>query len=50
MGRETDSVTSAEQSSDRRTEICLKGKATLFLEFLGFSGAFSKRVIKRTHQ
>lgn len=47
-GKEADSVTSAEQSSNRRPEICLEGKATLFLEFLALGGTFSKRVNKRT--
>ena len=31
---EADGVTSAEQSSNMRCEICLEGKATLFVEFL----------------
>lgn len=45
-GREADSVTSAEQSSDMRPEIGLESKATLFVEFLALSGTFSKRVNK----
>lgn len=35
---EADGVTSAEPSSNTRSEICLEDKATLFVEFLAVLG------------
>lgn len=41
-GGETGSVTSAEQLSDVRPEICPESKGTLFVEFLALSGSFRR--------
>lgn len=43
-GGEADYVTSLEQSSHMRLEICLEDEAVLFAEFLTLSGTFSRRV------
>lgn len=43
-GGEGDDVTSVEQSSHVRLEICLEDEAVLFAAFPTLSGTFSRRV------